>query len=166
MPIRTLILLAVLNMFFVAKVEAQAVEPSVPAPGSESAQTSVEPEVDAALGPLHELDAINAQHDTANALYVTSGILGVLGTGMIFGGLADLNELTRTGGLGGAGVGGYLVFAGVAVNVVHLVILIVAASLDVGSGSHRRNLLRAHPELALDLGPGPGDAGLCVTLRF
>lgn len=126
--------------------------------------TSYAEDVNAAVALRLELESINSQQNTANALYVTSAILAVLGTGALAAGMVDL--ISSIGRSSGSNVGGYLVLAGAVLNVGHVVTMVIAACFDYGSGSHRRKLLRDHPELALELSPGPGDAGIGLTLRF
>lgn len=139
----------------------RAPAPEVEASSAESTG-QVEPSV--VTGPYArmdlrlELEAINRQQHAANALYVVSTIFAVMGTGAIFGSLPFLFQSGDTFA--------YLVNVGAALNVGHVVMMVIGACLDYGSGSHRRKLLRDHPDLALELSPGPGDAGLGVTLRF
>jgi hypothetical protein len=137
---------------------ARTEEPVV-TPASSYAQ-----DVDAGVARRLELESINSQQNAANALYVTSAILAVLGTGALAGGMIDI--ISSLGRGSSTSVAGYLIVAGGVLNVGHVVTMIIAACLDYGSGSHRRKLLRDHPELAFELSPGPGDAGLGLTLRF
>jgi hypothetical protein len=48
----------------------------------------------------------------------------------------------------------------------HILTMVIGMGVDFGSGSRRRKLLREHPELALSLTPGPGNAGLGLALHF
>jgi hypothetical protein len=144
-----------------APVEARAerTEEPVVTPASSYAQ-----DVNTAVALRLELESVNSQQNAANALYVTSAILAVLGTGAIAGGMVDV--ISSIGRSSSSGAGAYLILTGAVLNIGHVVTMIIAACFDYGSGSHRRKLLRDHPELAFELSPGPGDAGLGLTLRF
>jgi hypothetical protein len=114
--------------------------------------------------PQRELEDVNAQHETAVALHIASTVVGVPGAGALVGALTM--ALSGLNSSAESTVAFLLVVGGGSLSFINFVLVIVGASLDLGSASHRRNLLAAHPELALELTPGPGDAGLGITLRF
>lgn len=154
---------------------AEADDAAVPSPPADAA-TRLAPPAHATPGSAYdvslesavalrlELASINSQQSTANALYVTSAILGVIGTGLMAAGII-VSIATLTSSTDNTGPTA-MIYSGIGLNIVHVVFMIVGACLDYGSGSHRRKLLAAHPELAFSLAPGPGDAGLGLTLHF
>lgn len=138
-------------------MQAQAQEAIPPAPTADSAT----PAYGADLEALQlELAGVESQHQTAINVHIASAVFGVLGAGSIVGalGIAVGGFSTSTQAL----VGSLLVLTGGVFSIVNIVLTIVGASLDLGSASHRRKLIRAHPEFS----PGPGDVGVSVTLSF
>jgi hypothetical protein len=116
--------------------------------------TSVDPEAQAALADIERRSA------SATALYVSSIVL--LGTGALGGAVG----LALGFGLSSIDVLGLLwVGAGVAL-LGHLITMVVAICLDVGSGARRRALEAAHPELGVRVTGGPGDVGLGLGVDF
>lgn len=111
-----------------------------------------------------ELEGVNEQHETAVRIHVASTVIGVVGAGGLLGGMTMALSGLNSGAE--SNVAHLLVIGGGSLGFVNFVLVIVGVSLDLGSASHRRKLLAAHPELAWGLTPGPGDAGLGLALRF
>lgn len=149
-----------------AEARTQPADVSVRSDEPQPSGAAYQQAVEAGVGVRLELDGINHQQDAANALYVTSTILAVLGTGSIVGGV--IGALSSFGGSSSSGssTGVAFVYIGAALNIGHVVTMVIAACLDYGSGSHRRKFLHDHPEFAFELTPGPGDAGLGLALHF
>jgi hypothetical protein len=135
-----------LSLFFTTTLHAQAAVPGVAYAESPDASRVLQ----------RALDGIHHQQWMAQVLYVVSAILGGTGTALaVFGTL----EVQRGGGP-------ELALAGAGINLAHVVTTIIGASLDFGSASQRHRLYAAHAEVAFELTPGPGDAGLGLALHF
>lgn len=144
-----------------ANVQAQTTESIPPAPVVDSTA----PAYGASLDALRlELAGVESQHQTAINVHIASAVFGVLGVGGLGGALgmvlAGVNTSEETI------IVFFLVVGGGSFSIVNFILTCIGAGLDFGSASHRRKLLRAHPELSVEVTPGPGDAGVGVTLSF
>ena len=111
-----------------------------------------------------ELASVNAQHDTAVTIHVVSTVIGVAGVGSLLGAYGmSLSNPTHSDALLRLSA---LVIVGGSLSIVNFILTCIGAGLDLGSASHRRKLLRVHPELNVELAPGPGDAGLGFAVHF
>jgi hypothetical protein len=111
-----------------------------------------------------ELAGVNAQHGTAMDVHIASAVFGVGGAGALASGLGM--ALSGINSSGESIVAFFLVIGGGSFSFINFVLTLVGASLDLGSASHRRKLLRAHPELSVEVTPGPGEAGLGFAVHF
>ena len=142
-------------------IQAQAQEVIPPAP----AVDLTTPAYGADLEVLRlELAGVESQHQTAINVHIASAVFGVLGAGSLAGALTM--ALTPLSTSRDSIIAFFLVVGGGSFSLINFVLTLVGASLDLGSASHRRKLLRAHPELSIEVTPGPGDAGVGVTLSF
>lgn len=140
-------------------VQAQEVVPPVPVVDSTT------PAYGAELEALRfELAGVEAQHQTAIGVHIASAVFGVLGVGGLGGALGMVLAGVNTSA--DSIIVFFLVVGGGSFSIINFLLTIVGASLDIGSASHRRKLLRAHPELSIEVTPGPGDVGLGVTLSY
>ncbi len=111
-----------------------------------------------------ELESVNAQHETAMVIHVVSTVIGVAGLGSLLGALG--RSQSNSSGVEDVLVTSMLVIVGGSLSIVNFILTCIGAGLDIGSASHRRKLLEAHPELSFELAPGPGDAGLGFAVHF
>ena len=143
-----------------SSIQAQAQDAIPPAPNTDSAT----PAYGADLEALQlELAGVESQHQTAINVHIASAVFGVLGAGSLAGALTM--ALTGLSTSERSIIAFFLVVGGGSFSLINFVLTLVGASLDLGSASHRRKL-RAHPELSIEVTPGPGDAGVGVTLSF
>ena len=132
---------------------AHAEEPPVsPAPTAESQALRL------------ELESVNAQHETAVTIHIVSTVIGVVGLGSLLGALG--RSQSHSSGVEDVLVTSMLVIVGGSLSIVNFILTCIGAGLDIGSASHRRKLLEAHPELSIEVTPGPGDAGVGLSLSF
>jgi hypothetical protein len=111
-----------------------------------------------------ELASVNAQHDTAVTIHIVSAVVGVAGVGSLLGALGSAIAGPPSGDV--VVIPPVLVIVGGSLSIVNFILTCIGAGLDFGSASHRRKLLRAHPELNVELTPGPGEAGLGFAVHF
>lgn len=131
---------------------AHAEEPPVsPAPTAES------------LALRLELESVNAQHETAMVIHVVSTVIGIGGVGSLLGAFGTAFSPSSSDVVWAPTI---LVIVGGSLSIVNFILTCIGAGLDFGSASHRRKLLEAHPELAIEVTPGPGDAGVGLSLSF
>ena len=141
-----------LLVFAVTACALHAEEPPVsPAPTAES------------LALRLELESVNAQHETAMVIHVVSTVIGIGGVGSLLGALGTAFSPSSSDVVWAPTI---LVIVGGSLSIVNFILTCIGAGLDFGSASHRRKLLEAHPELSIELTPGPGEAGLGVAIHF
>ena len=110
-----------------------------------------------------ELASVNAQHDTAVTIHIVSAVVGLGGVGSLLGALGSALTPSSSDVVWAPTI---LVIVGGSLSIANFILTCIGAGLDFGSASHRRKLLRAHPELSVELTPGPGDAGLGFAVHF
>ena len=106
---------------------------------------------------------MNAQHETAVTIHIVSAVVGVAGVGSLLGALGSALTPSSSDVVWAPTI---LVIVGGSLSIANFILTCIGAGLDLGSASHRRKLLRAHPELSVELTPGPGDAGLGFAVHF
>lgn len=111
-----------------------------------------------------ELESVNAQHETAVTIHIVSTVIGVVGLGSLLGALGTSFRNPTGGDV--VWLPSILVIVGAPLTIVNFILTCIGAGLDFGSASHRRKLLEAHPELSIELTPGPGEAGLGFAIHF
>lgn len=107
-----------------------------------------------------ELRIIDHQRRMAGSLYLPSVILGVQGTVLLVLGYVLHDAAPGYGG------GFEMMITSGPLLIGHILTMAIGMGVDFGAGSRHRKLVAAHPELAIALAPGPGDAGLGLALHF